>query len=114
MSEIAVSEYRVYPTGYDEATFSDKFSFTITVAWRNEGQWAVCWMGDCLNKRGEWEYESIPSSRTEAFFKRCRFTEDEAKRRALEAVDKLTINGRTFQQADAWVKARIAEGASRG
>lgn len=27
----------------------------------------------CLNKKGKWEYEPIPSSRTKNFFKRCRF-----------------------------------------
>jgi len=108
MAHYETSEYRVYPTGYDEATFSDKHTWTITVAWRNEGQWAVCWMGDCLNRRGEWEYESIPSSRTKAFFKRCRFSEEEALRRALDAVDKLVVNGVTIAEADARVKARIA------
>lgn len=35
--------------------------------------WAVCLRGYVLNKKGKWEYEPIPSSRTDAFLKRCRF-----------------------------------------
>lgn len=27
----------------------------------------------CLNKKGEWEYEPMPSSRDDAFYDRCRF-----------------------------------------
>lgn len=27
----------------------------------------------CLNKYGEWEYQSLPSSRTDDFYERCRF-----------------------------------------
>jgi hypothetical protein len=31
----------------------------------------------CLNKRGEWEFEPIPSSRSDAFLKRCRWSDFE-------------------------------------
>jgi len=34
----------------------------------------------CLNKKGKWEYEPMPSSRTDNFLKRCRFTLKEAKK----------------------------------
>lgn len=30
-------------------------------------------LGRCLNKKGRWEWEPIPSSRTDDFYKRCRF-----------------------------------------
>jgi hypothetical protein len=40
--------------------------------------WAIREKGACLNKQGEWEIEPIPSSRTKAFFKRCRFKSAEA------------------------------------
>lgn len=39
--------------------------------------WAIREHGACLNKRGEWEFEPIPSSRTKAFFKRCRWKSEE-------------------------------------
>ena len=35
--------------------------------------WAIRERGAVLNKKGQWEFEPIPSSRTSAFFKRCRF-----------------------------------------
>ena len=35
--------------------------------------WACRNRGMVLSKDGEWEYEPMPSSRTEAFLKRCRF-----------------------------------------
>jgi hypothetical protein len=105
-NRIAVSGYTVYPTAYHETEIpSDKHSFVITVKDRGQG-WAVCWMGDVLNRDGEWEWEVQPSSRDDDFFLRCRFTEDEAKRRAAEAVDKLTINGRTFAEAVRWMRSR--------
>jgi len=36
-------------------------------------KWAVRKNSLCLNKKGEWEIEPTPSSRTNAFYKRCRF-----------------------------------------
>lgn len=39
--------------------------------------WAVRDAGYVLNKAGEWEYEPLPSSRTDAFFSRCRFRSKE-------------------------------------
>lgn len=47
-----------------------------------EGEkYAVRNSGYCLNKKGSWEAEPLPSSRTDAFYKRCRFDtlEDAAK-----------------------------------
>lgn len=42
-------------------------------------RWAVCDKGLVLNHKGAWEYEPMPSSRTDAFKMRCRFdTFDEA------------------------------------
>ena len=40
--------------------------------------WAIREKGCCLNKQGEWEIEPIPSSRTSAFYKRCRWNSAEA------------------------------------
>jgi len=37
--------------------------------------WAILDSGNCLNKKGDWEYEPYPSSRTDAFLKRCRWTD---------------------------------------
>ena len=110
MTSHAVSAYTVYPTGFNEATFTDKHTWTITVTDGMRHGWAVRWMGECLNSDGEWEYEPIPSSREDDFFARCRFPEQEAIERAKAVVDSLVINGRTFIEADIWVKARGATG----
>jgi len=99
VSTIKTTGYTVYPTGYDDTEVpTDKFHFVITVEDRGKG-WAVCWMGDVLTKDGQWEWEPRPSSRDDDFYKRCRFTERRAKALALEAVDQLRINGRTFAEA---------------
>jgi len=108
MAHYQTSEYRVYPTGYDEATFSDKYTYSITVEERGDNRWAVKGIFYVLNKDGEWEHEPRPSSREDDFLERCRFTEEEALRRALEVVDTVKINGQTIIEADARVKARTA------
>lgn len=36
-------------------------------------KWAVVRMGMVLNRAGEWEYEPLPSSRSDAFIRRTRF-----------------------------------------
>lgn len=36
-------------------------------------QYAIRRAGRCLNKKGEWEYEPLPSNRSAAFLKRCRY-----------------------------------------
>ena len=42
-------------------------------------RWAIRRGACCLNHDGNWEYEPLPSSRTDEFFARCRFaTADEA------------------------------------
>jgi hypothetical protein len=109
MTHCRVTAYTVYPTGYDEATFSDKYTYTLEVQERGDNAWSVKGMFAVLNADGEWEREPIPSSRDDAFLARCRFTEQEALRRAEEAVDGVTVNGRTIAEADAHVKARMAE-----
>jgi hypothetical protein len=40
--------------------------------------WAIREKGCCLNKQGKWEIEPIPSNRTNAFYKRCRWESVEA------------------------------------
>ncbi|PXX41135.1 MULTISPECIES: hypothetical protein [Burkholderia] len=44
-------------------------------------KWKVIEGSHCLNKSGEWEYEPLPSSRTDEFLARCRFDS------AQEAID---------------------------
>lgn len=41
-------------------------------------RWAVRWNGHCLNKDGKFEYEPLPSGRTDEFLARCRWESAEA------------------------------------
>ena len=41
----------------------------------NAPTYAVRNMGKCLNKRGAWEHEPLPSSRTDEFLERCRWSD---------------------------------------
>jgi hypothetical protein len=40
-------------------------------------RWAIRAWGYCLNRDGKWDYEPMPSSRTDAFFARCRYATPE-------------------------------------
>lgn len=108
MSTHRATTYTVYPDGYDEYTFGDKSTWTLTVEERGDDSWAVKKMGSCLNVDGEWEYEPSPSNREDDFLERCRFTEEEALRLAAIAVNGVVWNGCTIAQAQASVDARMA------
>lgn len=55
-------------------------------------RWKVIRGSHCLSKRGDWVYEPLPSSRTDAFLKRCRF--DDAGEAIAAAVKAHTKAGR--------------------
>ena len=56
-------------------------------------RWAVRRLSCCLNRSGEWEREPIPSSRDDAFYRRCRFDSfdeaAEAAKRQIELMEDL-------------------------
>lgn len=103
MSTHKVSAYTVYPTGFDESPIVDKYHFVITVedGYSKHG-WAIRRSSRrCLNRAGEWVYESSPSERSDEWFAEHRFPEKEALERALAAVEKVQVNGFTFAEFDA-------------
>lgn len=58
----------------------------IKVEDRGAGAWAVTKGGhSCLNTDWKWEYEPLPSSRTQEFFERCRYGLPAALQIAVEA-----------------------------
>ncbi|GAA2696399.1 hypothetical protein [Actinoplanes palleronii] len=69
--------------------------FQVKVAYRGRGKWAVIWRSYCINRRGVWDYEPLPSSRTDRWLKAHRFELDEALRLARKALPKLSIHGMT-------------------
>lgn len=63
------------------------------IVWRDENKWAVVCDGQVLNNMGEFEYEPYPSSRTDKFIERTRFSLQEAFDR-----------WETFQQTNEYAK----------
>jgi hypothetical protein len=45
----------------------------VKIVHRGNGKWAICHGHSCLTKGGLWEYESMPSSRTDEFLAETRF-----------------------------------------
>jgi hypothetical protein len=66
--ELVISSYRIPGTGLLSPVHLERCE-------RPEGdaRWAIRHAGCCLNRKAEWEFEPIPSSRTDAFFARCRY-----------------------------------------
>lgn len=69
--------------------------------------WAVRHGGDCFNCAGEWEWESMPSSRKEAFLAETRFSLTDAIELAQTAVAKLLA-----ERAE-WVRHREQKDAEK-
>lgn len=87
---------------------SDAWAWAITVEYRDEGQWAVKHHSSCLSSSGKWDYEPNPSSRTDAWKRRHRFTEEEALRLARKHAPNVCING--LFPADLIAKALVSDG----
>lgn len=77
----------------------DSQVWSLTIEWRGPGpdSWAVMHHAYCLSKGGKWDYEPLPSSRTDAFIKRHRFTLAAAEHAARRELPKLIINGLRIQ-----------------
>lgn len=82
----------VLPSGRDDAN-----PVTLERVGQLDGpdRWAIRWSRYCLTRKGKWEYESMPSSRTKTFFARCRFATAEA---ALAAWDTLTDDAKAGRE----------------
>lgn len=65
----------------------------IRVERRAPDQWAVLRGSLCLSNGGKWDYEPIPSERTDAWKKRHRFPLETAIELACREYPKLVING---------------------
>lgn len=69
--------------------------FTLKIEYRGAGRWAVLDSPFCLNASGEWDYEHLPSERTEEWLTEHRFDLDTALRLAKEQAPRMTVNGHT-------------------
>lgn len=100
-----VTEYLVSCLPLDDINAS---GFTITVAWRGGDLWAVVRHTACLNKDGYWDYEPIPSERTDEWIAEHRFELATALRLAKEAAPHIRCNRWTVADA---LDARAREAA---
>lgn len=84
-------------------------NFAITIQERSEGRWAVLHMGRVWNGEG-WEFDGMPSGRTEEHLAKCRFSLEEAVAIAQTQVDLTVVNGGTWAQWQAkWAALDAAE-----
>lgn len=61
--------------------------------------WAITDGGQVLNKSGKWEWEMQPSSRTDAFLARSRFT----LREAVTLIESLSLWDARWDRLEGWV-----------
>lgn len=73
----------------------DRDLFEVKVAWRGRDRYAVLRRSRCLGRDGTWDYESIPSERTDDWIATHRFAYDEALKLAHQACQGITVNGHT-------------------
>ncbi|MFJ1461803.1 hypothetical protein [Nocardia sp. N2S4-5] len=71
--------------------------WSVFVEYAGRGRWAVRRMKRCYDIDGEWDWESIPSERTEEWLARFRFDLDTALDIARRVAPTIRVNGRTAQ-----------------
>ena len=72
--ELIATEYQL-KSEFEDLTKpgqATRFCRMISPFYHSE-RWAVRWLSYCLNQKGKWEHEPMPSSRNDKFYKRCRF-----------------------------------------
>jgi hypothetical protein len=105
-----VAAYTVYPSGYDRVAHPDRVNWCLTVANAGDG-WGIRWRLKCLNFHGRWEYEPPPQARPADFTHRCRFSERAALYRARQVVDTMEVQGLSYDEFVAQVRATAHEQA---
>lgn len=107
---VRVTQYEVNAYPGDDINAS---LYAITVEYRGLGRWAACRSRQCLGKRGQWSWESNPSSRTDRWLKAYRHDLDTALALAKKAAPKVVVNGMTPAQCWEWAEARRAPGGGQ-
>jgi hypothetical protein len=108
-----VPKPQVHSTGYTVSCLPyddiNAEAFSIQVDYTGHGRWAVRQRGRrCLAADGRWDWEPIPSERTDEWLAKYRFDLDTALRLAKEQAPLIKVNGRTVEQVLAWYEARQA------
>lgn len=84
------------PTKYTVSALPEdigEYAWDIQVEYRGRGTWSVSRHNQCLGSNGLWDWEPIPSSRTDEWLAIYRFTDvEEALSLAREAAPHVKIN----------------------
>jgi len=92
----AATEFTFYPDGADPDS-QDTHLFSVRVAHRGRRHFAIVRMGECWD--GErWDYEHLPSNRTEEFKAATRFPLEKALQMAADLVNATKVNGMTHSE----------------
>jgi hypothetical protein len=118
-----VAETHARPTEYQVSVFPDEMfdsadmltaseahTWSLTVAYRGGGKWAVTNHHQVLGSDGEWDWEPRPSDRGDDWLAEYRFDLDTALSLAREHAPRVTINGYTALD----ILAKLRERANGG
>jgi hypothetical protein len=92
--QIATYEVSILPEGD-----INRPVFTITVENRGEDRWAVVRHRECMNAKGEWSWESVPSEREDEWLDEHRFNRMTALELAKWAAPRIVVNGHSAVDA---------------
>jgi hypothetical protein len=97
--EVLITEYTVSCL---PETSINRPGWEITVEYRGNGRWAVCYGGQCLGRDGTPDWESIPSERRAEWLDQYRFALPEALEMAKKWAGTLRVNGKTAVEVLEW------------
>ena len=99
----------------DEIECMDSETWKLNVEYRGHGKWAVTRNGrTCLSAAGEWDWESLPSERTDEWLALHRFPLEEALALARQHAPDVKINDMTATEVLARHRARHPDGNCHG
>lgn len=105
---VTITRYEVSVLPEDDINRS---VYTINVENRGNDRWAVVRHRQCMNAKGEWSWESIPSEREDEWLAEHRFNRATALELAQWAAPRVIVNGHTaaeWQQRNAPAPAVVA------
>jgi hypothetical protein len=101
---VRVSQYEV--CAHPDPDSINYHLYVINVEHRGGDRWAISRHRQCLGKRGNWSWESNPSSRTDRWLNAYRHDLDVALDLARKEAPKVTVNGLTAAACWEWEKSR--------
>lgn len=84
--------------------------WSLTVAWRGRGRYAVLRHSMALSRSGTWDYECVPSEREDEWLADHRFEYGEAVRLAIAHAPHVVVNGMSASQVLEMMRADAVEG----